>query len=202
MRDGMSKSERSSEPDPVGAGLLLDVHASLEAHRITAEDRREHHRRARERCAKLVYRLGIPAGALGIAAVSTALTGVSTAITAGIALASAALAAALTVVAPVEGRMDHGRKEADYADLCRHIRLTSITLARRTENEQVEILAAVNRKLYRLELRDPIRSPLGPTGSERVDVARQLAQLSELHRDGALTKDEFSCAKRQLLRDA
>jgi hypothetical protein len=94
--------------------------------------------------------------------VSSALTNISTAVTAGIAIASAAFAGALTVVSPVEGRRDHGRKEADYADLCRLIRLKSITLERHTEDEQLELLAAIDRKQHELALRDPVRNPSAP----------------------------------------
>ena len=199
--------EERSAADQCGArdcsqptNVLNDVQAALDDHLHHAEQERDRHRQARDRSAKLVYRLGIPAGALGIAAVSSALTNISTAITAGIAIASAAFAAALTVVSPTEGRMDHGRKEADYADLCRLIRLKSISLARRPEDEQLAILAAIDRKRYELALRDPIRNPVGAASSPPVDLAEQLAKIRDLHHEGALTDEEFSAAKQRLLR--
>jgi hypothetical protein len=199
--EAMSTADRSNDSSLVTpTRVLKDVEAALDVHMREAEAERDRHRRARNRLAKLVYRLGIPAGALGIAAVSSALAHISTAVTAAIAIASAAFAAALTVVSPAEGRMDHGRKEADYADLCRLIRLKSITLARRSEDEQLEILAAINRKRHELALRDPVRNPLASGPAERADVADQLAKLWDLQRAGALTNEEFSSAKQQLLR--
>jgi hypothetical protein len=201
MGEEMSTADSSSESTRVTAAQVLkDVQAALAVHMHEAEKERDRHHKLRKRSAKLVYRLGIPAGALGIAAVSSALTDISTAVTAGIAIASAAFAAALTVVSPAEGRMDHGRKEADYAALCRRIRLTSITLARRPEEEQLEILAAIDKKRHELALRDPVRNPFGTGASEPGDFAEQLAKLWDLHREGALTNEEFRTAKQQLLR--
>src|SRR5437660_1546318 len=72
-------------------------------------DEREQHR-SRKRMAGLVYRLGIPAGTLAAVAGSTAVAKAPAWITAAIALLSALLSAAMGIIAPVEGRIDHGRK--------------------------------------------------------------------------------------------
>jgi hypothetical protein len=50
---------------------------------------------------------------------STALADVAAWITAVIAFASAAATTAMAVVDPLAGRVDHGRKEADFADFAR-----------------------------------------------------------------------------------
>jgi hypothetical protein len=110
--------------------LRPEIDMALARHWEDAQAQAKDQGAKRKRMGRLVYRLGIPAGTLAAVAGSTAVAAVPSWITAGIALLSALLSAAMGIIAPVEGRIDHGRKEADFAYFARVVwstRLVSTT---------------------------------------------------------------------------
>jgi hypothetical protein len=133
------------------------VEAELERHEGEAEAEARRHRRARSLHARLVYGLGIPAGTLAVIAGSTALADVASWITAVVAFGSAAATTATALVDPLAGRVDHGRKEADFADFARMVRLTRLRLEGQPPDEQFAALEELNRRRHELDDRNPIR---------------------------------------------
>lgn len=143
--------------------MLTGVAAELDRHIGEAEREVERHNDARRRHAQLVYTLGIPAGTLAVAAGSTALAGLPPGWTALIAFTSAAATTAMAVIDPLAGRIDHGKKEADFADFARHVRLTRLRIADRDSEEQFEALGEINARRHELDDRNPVRQ-IGPGG--------------------------------------
>jgi hypothetical protein len=137
--------------------LIAGVSVELERHEAEAEREAKEHEKKKHRHARLVYALGIPAGTLAVAAGSTALAEAPTWVTALIAFASATASAAMTVVQPGAGRVDHGRKQADFLDFARCVRLTRLRITGQPSREQFDALEALNKTRYTLDGRNPVR---------------------------------------------
>jgi hypothetical protein len=148
-----------------------EIDMALARHWHDAQNEANDQRAKRERMARLVYRLGFPAGTLAAVAGSTAVAKVPSWITAGIALLSALLSAAMGIIAPVEGRIDHGRKEADFAYFARVVWSTRLSLENEPSLEvQLAALKKPDEQRHQLDLRAPVRAT-GPPLNECRDAA-------------------------------
>jgi hypothetical protein len=152
--------ENKSNFDPEVDSALKRLWADAE---VDARDQRA----KRERMARLVYRLGIPAGTLAAVAGSTAVAEVPTWITAGIALLSALLSAAMGVIAPVEGRIDHGRKAAEFAHFARVVWVARLSLVDQSPEKQLAALRELGEQRRQLDLRSPVRDSGPPVDASR-----------------------------------
>ena len=144
-------------PEVDETALVPGVAAELKRHEKEAEDEAKRHATAKSLHAKLVYALGIPAGTLAVAAGSAALAKAPTWVTALVAFTSATASAAMTVVQPVAGRVDHGRKQADFLDFARRVRLSRLRVAGEPNGVQFDALDDLNNARFVLDGRNPIR---------------------------------------------
>ncbi len=146
-----------SWPEDNGDRLERDVDAALAQLWSSAQGEADDQGAKRRRMARLVYALGIPAGTLAAVAGSTAVAHVPAWITAVIALLSALLSAAMGVIGPVQGRMDHGTKEAEFAHFAWVVWTTRLRLEGRAREEQLGALTQLVEQRYRLDLQAPVR---------------------------------------------
>ena len=139
------------------ADVLPAVDAGLRDIWEYALSEAKRHRKSRKLMARLVYDLGIPAAVLAAIAGATAAAEIPAWITTVVALSASALSAAVAVIGPVEGRIDHGRKKAEWSHLARRVYTTRLRLSAASPNKQIAALDVLGDDRFHLDLRAPIR---------------------------------------------
>jgi hypothetical protein len=138
-------------------GVLPAVDAGLHDLWNYGRAEAERHHKKRKLMARLVYDLGIPAAMFAAIAGATAAADIPAWIPTVFALSASVLSATVAVVGPVEGRIDHGTKEAEYSHFAQGVYTTRLRLNGAPPEEQIAALKALADERLQLDLRAPIR---------------------------------------------